>query len=33
MPPFRLTRAADSSLEADMMSTFELGQMLVRRSG
>jgi hypothetical protein len=25
--------APDSSLEADMMSTFGLGQMLVRRSG
>src|SRR6267154_4461109 len=33
MPSFRQARGADSSLEADMMSTFELGQMLVRRSG
>ena len=33
MPSFRQARGADSSLEADMMSTFALGQMLVRRSG
>src|SRR5258707_13923453 len=33
MPSFRQARGAGSSLEADMMSTFELGQMLVRRSG
>src|SRR5258705_8706289 len=33
MPSFRQFRGADSSLEADMMSTFALGQMLVRRSG
>src|SRR5260370_36568010 len=33
MPSFRQARGADSSLEADMMSTFGLGQMLVRRSG
>src|SRR4249919_1076824 len=32
MPPFQ-ARGSDSSLEADMMSTFALGQMLVRRSG
>src|SRR6478672_8196414 len=33
MPSFRQFRGADSSLEAAMMSTFALGQMLVRRSG
>jgi aryl-alcohol dehydrogenase-like predicted oxidoreductase len=33
MPSFRQARGADSSLEAGMMSTFALGQMLVRRSG
>jgi aryl-alcohol dehydrogenase-like predicted oxidoreductase len=33
MPSFRQARGADSSLEADMMSTFALGQMQVRRSG
>src|SRR5450755_2103202 len=33
VPSFRHARGADSSLEADMMSTFALGQMLVRRSG
>jgi len=33
MPSFRQARGADSSLEADMMSTSALGQMLVRRSG
>src|SRR5258706_230928 len=33
MPSFRQARGADSSPEADMMSTFALGQMLVRRSG
>jgi aryl-alcohol dehydrogenase-like predicted oxidoreductase len=33
MPLFRQARGADSSLEADMMSTFALGHMLVRRSG
>src|ERR1039457_2648131 len=33
MPSFRQARGAGSSLEADMMSTFALGQMLVRRSG
>ncbi len=33
MPSFRQARGADSSLEADMMSTFALGQMLVMRSG
>jgi pyridoxine 4-dehydrogenase len=33
MPSFRQARGADSSLETDMMSTFALGQMLVRRSG
>ena len=33
MPSFRQARGADSSLEADMMSTFALGQMLVRRQG
>jgi len=32
MPPFQ-ARGSDSSLEADMMSTFALGHMLVRRSG
>jgi len=33
MPSFRQARGAGSSLGADMMSTFALGQMLVRRSG
>src|ERR1039457_4114839 len=33
MSSFRQARGAGSSLEAGMMSTFELGQMLVRRSG
>jgi hypothetical protein len=35
MPSFRQARGAGSSLEANcgMMSTFALGQMLVRRSG
>jgi aryl-alcohol dehydrogenase-like predicted oxidoreductase len=33
MPSFRQARGADSSLEADMMSTFALGQLQVRRSG
>jgi hypothetical protein len=33
MPSFRQARGADSSLGADMDVTFELGQMLVRRSG
>ena len=33
MPSFRHARGAASSLEADIMSTFALGQMLVRRSG
>src|SRR6201985_1991262 len=32
MPPFQ-ARGSDSSLEANMMSTFALGHMLVRRSG
>ncbi len=33
MPPFRQARRADSSPRADLMSTFPLGRMQVRRSG
>ena len=33
MPSFRQARGADSCLESDMMSTFALGRMLVRRPG
>jgi pyridoxine 4-dehydrogenase len=33
MPSFRQARRADSSLEADKMSAFALGQIQVRRSG
>jgi pyridoxine 4-dehydrogenase len=33
MPPFRQARRARSGPSADMMSTFALGQMRVRRSG
>jgi len=33
VPSFRQARRAGSSLRADMMSTFALGQMQVRRSG
>ncbi len=33
MPPFRQARRAGSSPRADMMSTFALGHMQIRRSG